>query len=371
MSAKLRLYVVDRSSNGPVVHAAGNNWSEGTVTWSSRPAPTVRNLANTGGLSTGTWVEYNVTAGVPGGGPVTFLLEPETTDGADYSSREASSNRPQLIVQAPSGPVPSTSSTTTSSTTTTSTTSPPTPSGQPNFIVFLTDDQRARDTMQVMPKTMKWFGDEGTVFTQGYATTPLCCPSRSGIFSGRYTHNHGNLNNQTTDNLDQDATFQKYLHDAGYQSGMIGKFLIGWSNGTRPPNFDYWALSSGGFYDVSFGTDQGTVRADYTTHEVRRQALRMLDNFEQQDSKPWVLYVATQAPHEPWEPEAAYENADVGTWNGNAATAETDRSDKPSWVRSMNKDLSEGQEIRDQPAPHPEVGRRHGRHRDEPRGRSG
>ena len=30
----------------------------------------------------------------------------------------------------------------------------------------------------------------------------------------------------------------------------------GWSNSTRPPNFDYWALSSGGFHDVSFGTDQ-------------------------------------------------------------------------------------------------------------------
>ena len=217
---------------------------------------------------------------------------------------------------------------------------------RPNLVVFMTDDQRAADTMGVMPQTMHYFGEEGTVFPNGVVNTPLCCPSRSTTFSGRYTHNHGNVNNQTTTNLDHDATFQSYLKDAGYQSGIVGKFLLGWKNSDPPPNFDYWALSSGGYEDVPFGTDEGSLRADYTTHEAGRQALRMLDNFEQDDSRPFVLYIATQAPHSPWEPEPQYANADVGDWAGNPAIFEADRSDKPSWVRHSNKTFEEGADIR-------------------------
>jgi hypothetical protein len=56
---------------------------------------------------------------------------------------------------------------------------------QPNLIVFMTDDQRAADTLDVMPQTMRYFGAEGTIFPNGFANTPLCCPSRSTTFSGR------------------------------------------------------------------------------------------------------------------------------------------------------------------------------------------
>ena len=207
---------------------------------------------------------------------------------------------------------------------------------RPNLVVFMTDDQRNADTLDVMPQTMRYFGAEGTVFPNGFASTPLCCPSRSTTFSGRYTHNHRNLNNQTTGNLDHSATFQSYLQAAGYQTGLVGKFLLDWNNGDPPPYFDYWALMKGGYVDVPWGTDQGSLRSAYATHEVTRQALRMLDNFERNDDEPFVLYIAPQAPHEPWEPESKYATADVGSWAGNPSVFETDRSDKPSWVRSSN-----------------------------------
>jgi arylsulfatase A-like enzyme len=207
---------------------------------------------------------------------------------------------------------------------------------RPNLVVFMTDDQRATNTMDVMPKTMRYFGAEGTVFPNGFAATPLCCPSRSTTFSGRYTHNHKNLNNQTTGNLDYSATFQSYLKAAGYQTGLVGKFLLDWKNSNPPPYFDYWALMQGGYVDVPWGTDEGSLRSAYATHETTRQVLRILDKFEQKDDQPFVLYIATQAPHEPWEPEAQYKTADVGSWAGNPSVFETDRSDKPSWVRSSN-----------------------------------
>jgi arylsulfatase A-like enzyme len=193
-----------------------------------------------------------------------------------------------------------------------------------------------------MTKIRGWLADGGTEFRNGYASTPVCCPSRSGLFSGRYTHNHGNLNNQTTKKLDQDATIQAYLKRAGYQTGMAGKFLLEWSNSTRPPNFDMWALTSGGYVNVPFGTDQGNLTAAYSTTEIQRQAVRMLNRFEQDDSRPFYLYLAPQAPHAPFTPEPKYANANVGPCNPSPGVVETDKSDKPAWVRQYNTSQATG-----------------------------
>src|SRR5436190_4674696 len=84
----------------------------------------------------------------------------------------------------------------------------PTP---PNILLILTDDQRANETMAVMPKTLQWFRDGGTDFPNAFATTTSCCPSRASIFSGRYTHNHGVRQNDCSQNLDQRYTLQHYL----------------------------------------------------------------------------------------------------------------------------------------------------------------
>ena len=226
----------------------------------------------------------------------------------------------------------------------------PSVSGQtdsrPNFVVFMTDDQRGDETLESMPKTRRWFARGGVRFTNGFATTPVCCPSRSTTFSGRYTHNHGNLNNQTTTKLDYDATIMKYLQDAGYETGLVGKFLLQWKASTPPPFFDSWALTEGGYYGTAWGTDGGEATLDYSTTETSRQALRILDAFERQDSRPFFLYVATQAPHGPWEPEPRYAEADVGPWIGNPAVAESDRSDKPPHVSGFHVDLREGADLR-------------------------
>src|SRR6185295_1747211 len=53
----------------------------------------------------------------------------------------------------------------------------------PNVLFIVTDDQRLDGTMVMMPQTRQWFEQGGTFFPQAVATTPLCCPSRSGIFT--------------------------------------------------------------------------------------------------------------------------------------------------------------------------------------------
>ena len=113
----------------------------------------------------------------------------------------------------------------------------------PNILFIVTDDQELQGTMAVMPSTAKWFknGDSGsgitggTEFANGSVTTPLCCPSRASIFSGRYAHNHGVHKITEPQNLDQSTTLQRYLQQAGYRTGIFGKFLNDWDVTGQPP----------------------------------------------------------------------------------------------------------------------------------------
>jgi chitodextrinase len=99
-SATLRMWVVDPSSSGGVVHpTTTSSWSEGSVTWSNAPPPASSPSASIGSVSTGTWVSVNVGAFVSGDGVVSLRLNSSASNGADYASKEAgSSTAPQLIV---------------------------------------------------------------------------------------------------------------------------------------------------------------------------------------------------------------------------------------------------------------------------------
>ncbi|MEU2738534.1 sulfatase-like hydrolase/transferase [Streptomyces sp. NPDC007095] len=72
--------------------------------------------------------------------------------------------------------------------------------------------------------------------------TPLCAPSRASIMSGRYARHHGVLDTRHPYRLDQHTTVQRQLHDAGYRTGLFGKYLDYWHTGDNPPHFDEWLL---------------------------------------------------------------------------------------------------------------------------------
>jgi hypothetical protein len=105
-SAKLRLWVTGGSANGPPVYrVADTSWTEGGITWNNKPAAT-NPTGDKGTVSTGTWLEYDVTAFVGGNGAVSFALVPQSSDGLYLNSREATSNRPELVVTTASSPTP-------------------------------------------------------------------------------------------------------------------------------------------------------------------------------------------------------------------------------------------------------------------------
>jgi hypothetical protein len=117
-SARLRVYATSGSSTKPSVHGTSNAWSEGGITWSNRPARTGSIATGQGPVAVNTWLEFDVTAAVSGNGTYSFVLLTPTGDGVNMASREASSSRPQLVVE-----------TATSGTTPPASTSPPAVSG--------------------------------------------------------------------------------------------------------------------------------------------------------------------------------------------------------------------------------------------------
>ena len=100
-AAKLRVFDSnDATNNGPAVYKAGSSWTETGLTWNNRPARTAGPSDNKVQIPIGVWVEYDVQSLITGNGDVTFALVGDSTDGANFASKEYNdpSKKPQLEV---------------------------------------------------------------------------------------------------------------------------------------------------------------------------------------------------------------------------------------------------------------------------------
>jgi PKD repeat protein len=96
--AVLRLYVDDGSPDGGAVYAVSSPWSEGGVTWDTAPPLDGAPLASLGAVTTGQWVEADLTALVTGNGSYALGIANASDDSAYYASREGA-HPPELVIE--------------------------------------------------------------------------------------------------------------------------------------------------------------------------------------------------------------------------------------------------------------------------------
>ena len=211
--------------------------------------------------------------------------------------------------------------------------------GRPNIVVVLMDDQRW-DTLSAMPAVRRDLVAHGVTFENAFAVNPLCCPSRTSILTGRYSHSTGVYGNAPPHggaaSFDDSSTIATWLRRAGYRTAYVGKYLNGYWGDYVPSGWDRWVGYNGGYFNYSVNVDGTTVRhgdraADYSTDVFAREAV----SFIAETRRRFFLVFAPYAPHLPSVPAPRHARAFAGVkpWRP-PSYDERDARDKPRWLKS-------------------------------------
>ncbi|BCX46193.1 N-acetylgalactosamine-6-sulfatase [Haloferula helveola] len=197
---------------------------------------------------------------------------------------------------------------------------------RPNIIVIMADDMGYADAgftgaTDIKTPHLDALAASGVVFRQGYVTHPFCGPSRAGLLSGRYQHRFGFETNPAYDasnpymGIDPaEVLFPKHLQDAGYRTGVIGKWHLGSAPAFHPNHrgFDYFYGFLGGGHDYISIDLRKPVAEGYLQALERNGMPAAFDGYlttalsedaagfvRDSGDRPFFLYLAYNAPHAP------------------------------------------------------------------------
>jgi arylsulfatase A-like enzyme len=200
---------------------------------------------------------------------------------------------------------------------------------RPNFVFILADDLGYADLgcyggRSGCSPVLDAMAREGLRFTDGYANSSVCSPTRFALMTGRWQHRlRGGADEPISSRSRGSATLglppahptlPSLLRDAGYATALIGKWHLGY-----PPHFHplksgyqefFGALSGGmdyfthrdtaGVHDLWDGETEAP-QAGYLTDLISERAVRFV---KRQRNAPFLLSVHYNAPHWPWETRA-------------------------------------------------------------------
>lgn len=206
----------------------------------------------------------------------------------------------------------------------------------PNIILILADDLGygsigCYGSKDIRTPHIDRLAASGIRFTDFHANGALCSPTRAALLTGRYQqrciqvpdeHLSPVFRDQRQKNPAQrwawgiatnEVTISRLLQQAGYRTGLIGKWHLGYDIQFHPMNygFDEFRGYMGGNVDyhthiAGYGLKQldwwsnREIRneAGYTTDLLTRYAT---DFIARNKSKPFFLFLAHGAPHDPWQ----------------------------------------------------------------------
>jgi arylsulfatase A-like enzyme len=196
---------------------------------------------------------------------------------------------------------------------------------KPNVIVILTDDQGTVDlgvagATDLETPHLDALARRGVRFTQFYSAAPVCSPSRAGLLTGRHPVRAGMPLNAPSEPGQPgmpatEITIAEMLREAGYATGHVGKWHLGYSPDTMPlgQGFDYSFGHMGGcidnyshfFYwsgpnrhDLQFNGREHHAPGRFFPDLMVEQAT---DFLRRNRHRPFFLFFAINAPHYPYQ----------------------------------------------------------------------
>jgi arylsulfatase A len=185
------------------------------------------------------------------------------------------------------------------------------PPPRPNIILIQADDLGYGDLSSYgqanfRTPSLDALAAGGIRFTQYYAGSTVCAPSRAALMTGFHTGHAWIRGNGEIPLRDEDVTVAMALHDAGYRTAVIGKWGLGKPGTGGDPNkkgFDY----AFGFLDHRHAHRQFTdhlyrngemyhtdLDHDYVNDLFTKEALGFIGAT---DARPFFLYLNYTVPH--------------------------------------------------------------------------
>ena len=186
----------------------------------------------------------------------------------------------------------------------------------PLNVLFLFPDQMRAHAMGCMGNPdvksphLDKLASEGLLFRNHLANTPVCCPARAIILTGKYAHANGMVANDLR-LRESETSVAELFAEAGYRTGFIGKWHLdggprqpGWiPPGPRRQGFEFWAANevSHRHFDTQYFRDdpepipikrfEAEVWADLGIEFLQRT---------REDTRPFFLTVQMGPPHNPY-----------------------------------------------------------------------
>ncbi len=224
----------------------------------------------------------------------------------------------------------------------------------PNIVLVLTDDL-SWNLIQYLPQ-VRTLQSQGMSFDDYVVTDSLCCPSRSSILTGRFPHDTGVFTNSGPDggfdyfhsHGEEANTFATALQAKGYRTAMMGKYLNGYlpadrQGGTEPyvpPGWNEWDVGGNGYPEFNYNLNEnhavvhyGSKPSDYLTDVLARKGAAFI-NRSARAQTPFMLEVATFAPHAPYTPAPRDANDFPGLTAPRGPAFDTLPTDAPPWLAS-------------------------------------
>lgn len=197
---------------------------------------------------------------------------------------------------------------------------------KPNIIFILADDLGYGDLgcygqQRIRTPNIDRLAAEGLRFTQFYAGSTVCAPSRCTLMTGLHTGHCLIRANARIDLRPEDVTIAKVLKKTGYATGCVGKWGLGTEGGTGVPTrqgFDSYfgyldQVHAHNYYPTFLVRNEERVRlknvvpkegaagqgvasekVQYSHDLIAAEALRFIDSNKE---KPFFLYIAWTIPH--------------------------------------------------------------------------